>query len=267
MFLPFEVWCLFVMCIYLLGRLWVVLVSFGWLVSLPTRPTVNSRSSFSRTERTQNRLILRSPAGMYLVEIHTIGRVHYMLIEGIGEARAWAAAVQARAGHDERASPQDDLSITDPFSQYMTKKSAWKASNFWVLNCRRVLELNHGGSSSGSANAGWGGGCWMEEGGLGGQVCDFVAGLLRQVILESTLPIMDSCSSHTPPSPQVCNLLRAVQFSLSFLSLNCIVILFLYCFVLVFVVTLMIPSLYTTKHPYSLSCARASQRSVRRPWI
>lgn len=118
---------------------------------------------------------------MYLVEIHTIGRVQYILVEGIGEARAWAGALQARAGHDGRVSPQDDLSISDPFSQYMTKKSAWKASNFWVLNCRRVFELNRGGPSDG-ANTGWGGGCWMEEGGLGGQVCDFVAGLLRQVI-------------------------------------------------------------------------------------
>lgn len=72
---------------------------------------------------------------------------------------------------------QDDLSISDPFSQYMTKKSAWRASNFWVLNCRRALEL--GGPAAGAG--GWGGGCWMDEGGLGGQVCDFVAGLLRQV--------------------------------------------------------------------------------------
>lgn len=72
---------------------------------------------------------------------------------------------------------QDDLSISDPFSQYMTKKSAWRASNFWVLNCRRAHEL--GGSPAGAA--GWGGGCWMDQGGLGGQVCDFVAGLLRKV--------------------------------------------------------------------------------------
>lgn len=157
---------------------------------------------------------------MYLVEIHTIGRIHYMLIEGISEARAWAAAIQARAGHDERASPQDDLSITDPFSQYMTKKSAWKASNFWVLNCRRVLELNRAGLPSGSgANTGWGGGCWMEEGGLGGQVCDFVAGLLRQVICTSYLKCStDRRSSHTnrhthTPAPMFT--LFFVPFSLS----------------------------------------------------
>ncbi|CAM9470416.1 unnamed protein product [Scytosiphon promiscuus] len=31
--------------------------------------------------------------GMYLVEIHTIGRVHYMLVEGLAEARAWAASI------------------------------------------------------------------------------------------------------------------------------------------------------------------------------
>eukprot|EP00752_Nemacystus_decipiens_P017125 g15340.t1 len=121
--------------------------------------------------------------GMFLVEIHTVGRVHYMLVEGIHEARSWASAIRDtylhRARSDGRSSPsQDDLGISDPFSQYMTKKSAWKASNFWVLNCRRALEL--GGSAAGPR--GWGGGCWMDEGGLGGQVCDFVASLLRQAL-------------------------------------------------------------------------------------
>lgn len=137
---------------------------------------------------------------MHVVEIHTIGRVHYMLVEGIGEARAWADAIRGRAGHDGRASPQDDLSISDPFSQYMTKKSSWKANNFWVLNCRRVLEFNHGASSSssspGGANTGWGGGCWMDEGGLGGQVCDFVAGLLRQV---TQAVVLRAVARHTIP--------------------------------------------------------------------
>lgn len=67
------------------------------------------------------------------------------------------------------------MSISDPFSQYMTKKSTWKASNFWVLNCRRS-EL-----SPDSAGEGWGGGCWLEGGGVGNEVCDFVAGLLEEV--------------------------------------------------------------------------------------
>eukprot|EP00903_Cladosiphon_okamuranus_P011548 g10871.t1 len=121
--------------------------------------------------------------GMYLVEIHTVGRVHYMLVEGTHEARSWATAIRdtylQRARSDGRSSPtQEDLSISDPFSQYMTKKSAWKATNFWVLNCRRALEL--GGTAD--RTEGWGGGCWIDEGGLGGQVCDFVAGLLRQAL-------------------------------------------------------------------------------------
>ncbi|CAM9243562.1 unnamed protein product, partial [Ectocarpus sp. 6 AP-2014] len=135
--------------------------------------------------------------GMHLVEIHTIGRVHYMLVEGLQEARDWAVDIQSQLDQQQAdggrasASPQDDLSISDPFSQYMTKKSSWKATNFWVLNCRRLLELNGaafgggGGGSGGvgrSADVGWGGGCWMDQGGVGGQVCDFVSGLLRQAL-------------------------------------------------------------------------------------
>ncbi|CAM9992886.1 unnamed protein product, partial [Ectocarpus fasciculatus] len=130
--------------------------------------------------------------GMYLVEIHTIGRVHYMLVEGLEEARDWAIDIQSQLGQQQAdggrapASPQDDLSISDPFSQYMTKKSSWKATNFWVLNCRRLLELNGAASGGGgggggpAADVGWGGGCWM--GGLGGQVCDFVSRLLSQAL-------------------------------------------------------------------------------------
>ncbi|CAM9248935.1 unnamed protein product, partial [Hapterophycus canaliculatus] len=34
--------------------------------------------------------------------------------------------------------------------------------------------------SGGIVGAGWGGGCWMDQGGLGGEVCDFVARLLKQ---------------------------------------------------------------------------------------
>lgn len=94
-----------------------------------------------------------------------------------------------RPAHDISMPLQDDLSISDPFSQYMTKKSAWRASNFWVLNCRRALEI--GGSAAGAT--GWGGGCWMDEGGMGGQVCDFVAGLLRQVGYSSTANALSLC--------------------------------------------------------------------------
>lgn len=65
------------------------------------------------------------------------------------------------------------MSISDPFSQYMTKKSMWKANNFWVLNCRRA-EL-----SVAPSDGGWGD--MMDGGGLGSEICEFVASLLRQV--------------------------------------------------------------------------------------
>ena len=45
----------------------------------------------------------------------------------------------------------------------------------WVLNARRV-EL-----SAAPPEGDWGGGCWLDRGGLGGEICDFVADLLRQV--------------------------------------------------------------------------------------
>lgn len=52
--------------------------------------------------------------GMFLVEIHTIGRVHYMLVEGIHEARAWASAIRDtylhRARGDGRISPPQVIS-------------------------------------------------------------------------------------------------------------------------------------------------------------
>lgn len=32
---------------------------------------------------------------MHLVEIHTIGRVHYMLVEGVEEARQWTDAIRS----------------------------------------------------------------------------------------------------------------------------------------------------------------------------
>lgn len=157
------------------------------------------------------------------MEIHTIGRVHYMLVEGLVEAREWASSIHAAClaaagyaatdgsgGSGGRSSPSsgsspsspspplissgsnDDLScISDPFSQYLAKKSSWKASNFWVLNCRRMLDVtcnarggpSSGDSGGGAAEAGWGGGCWMEQGGLGAEVCDFVTGLLNQASL------------------------------------------------------------------------------------
>ena len=48
------------------------------------------------------------------MEIHTVGRVHYMLVEGLGAARSWATSIQGCAGHDGRTSPQDEVSTTVP---------------------------------------------------------------------------------------------------------------------------------------------------------
>lgn len=52
---------------------------------------------------------MRSLAGMYPIEIHTVGRVHYMLVEGLEEAVAWADAIEAMASDDGRTSPQGEV--------------------------------------------------------------------------------------------------------------------------------------------------------------
>lgn len=47
--------------------------------------------------------------GMCPVEVHTIGRIHYMLVEGVEEAVAWADAIRAMSSDDGRASPQVEV--------------------------------------------------------------------------------------------------------------------------------------------------------------
>lgn len=48
-------------------------------------------------------------AGMVLVKVHTLGRVHYMLVEGLSDARSWAAAIDRYSGDEGRGSPQDEV--------------------------------------------------------------------------------------------------------------------------------------------------------------
>lgn len=38
-----------------------------------------------------------------------MGRVHYMLVEGLGEAKSWANAIRAQAGDDRGTSPRDEV--------------------------------------------------------------------------------------------------------------------------------------------------------------
>lgn len=44
---------------------------------------------------------------MYPVEIHTVGRVHYMLVEGLEEAMTWAEAIRAHVGAP--TSPREEV--------------------------------------------------------------------------------------------------------------------------------------------------------------
>lgn len=46
-------------------------------------------------------------AGMFPVEIHTVGRVHYMLVEGLEEAMRWADAIRAQTGDAIDRADQD----------------------------------------------------------------------------------------------------------------------------------------------------------------
>lgn len=46
---------------------------------------------------------------MFPVEVHTLGQVHYMLVEGLSDARSWAAAIECYSGDEERGSPQDEV--------------------------------------------------------------------------------------------------------------------------------------------------------------
>lgn len=52
---------------------------------------------------------------MYTVELHTVGRVHYMLVEGLREAISWAGAISSQIGNEGRSPPQDEVMIIFPF--------------------------------------------------------------------------------------------------------------------------------------------------------
>ena len=43
------------------------------------------------------------------MEIHTLGLVYYMLMEGLSEARSWAAAIEHQTGDERKASPMSEV--------------------------------------------------------------------------------------------------------------------------------------------------------------
>jgi len=83
-------------------------------------------------------------AGLQVVAIETVGRVHFVMVGGTELRERWVAALRAQLAKQQRRGDADAVKAAlnagdDPSTAFLHNSSCWSCGRRRVLNCRRVI--------------------------------------------------------------------------------------------------------------------------------